>query len=204
MTKPILMAAGGVTAGAVVAAAVFFLVLSGGSEAAEEEEPREPVAVPGRLGPHIVLADRVFNLQGPANVPVYLKLQVLVEFETTDERWEHVLHGCVAAERDGHGAAMVSLAPGGAPPSSGPRAPAGDPCAAKERELLDEFEREIGTGRQLMEDLVTTIVTSYTAEEVTSPTGKEELRAEIRDSVNELLGGRHTVSRVLFLNFITQ
>ena len=203
MVKPILMAAGGLAAGAAVAAAVFFFVLADGGEAAEEEAPREPVSVPGRLGPHVVLADRVFNLQGPASAPAYLKLQVLIEFETTDERWEHVLHGCVSGRPVTSGSSMVSLAPGGAPPLEGePRS--GDACAAQEQELLDEFEREIGTGRQLIEDLVTTIVTSYTAEEATSPEGKEALRREIRAGVDELMGERQTVSRVLFLNFITQ
>jgi flagellar basal body-associated protein FliL len=175
--KPIIVIAGGVVGGIAVAAGLFLFVFSGDGEAAEEPGPRTPVSAEGRLGPHIVLADRVFNLQSTGSIPAYLKLQVLVEFGTDDERWEHVLHECPATSGD---------------------------CAAQEQALLEEFERSIGTGRQLMEDAVTTIVTSYSVAEVTSPGGKEELRGEIKQTVNALMGERHAVTRVLFLNFITQ
>jgi flagellar basal body-associated protein FliL len=210
MNKAVIMGAGGLLAGVAAAAALFFFVFSGG-EAAEAlpEEPREPVSVAGRIGPHIVLEDRVFNLMsGTGSIPAYLKLQTLIEFETTDEQWEWVLNGC-ASTLPVVPQPLVSAVPGGtgAPAVAPPAGGAGggeDRCTSEEQALLEAFSREIGTGRQLIEDAVTSIVSAQTPEAISTPAGKEALRAEIRDAVNELLGGRHTVTRVLFLNFIQQ
>jgi Flagellar basal body-associated protein FliL len=175
--KTIVIALVGVLGGGAVAAGLFFFVFKPG-DSGPVVEPTA-VAVPGKLGPHITLAARVFNLRSePGKPPVYLKLETLIEFETTEASWARVLRGCV--EKAG-----------------------GSPCKAEEAALLHEFDEEIGTGRRLIEDAVTTIVSAKTLSEVSSPEGKEKLRAEIMHAVEELIPHPHVV-RVLFTDFVTQ
>lgn len=183
MSKTVILAIVGVVLGAAAAGGGFFFFFKpgGGGDALPTPEPT-PVVVEGKLGPHITLESRVFNLRADAGrPPVYLKLEAIIEFETTDEEWAHVLHGCVASAEG----------------------PSVSPCLAKETELLHHFEEEIGTGRKLIEDAVTTIVTSKTLDEVSSPAGKEHLREEIKHAIEELIPHPH-VTRVLFTDFVTQ
>jgi regulator of extracellular matrix RemA (YlzA/DUF370 family) len=210
LKKPIVMGIGGALAGVVVMALVYTFVLSGGSSTAAEPTP-EPTVIPagGKLGPRITLQDRVFNLVSPASAPVYVKLQTVIEFETTDARWGEVFDSCGG----GHSRNLespvraVSARPGGIDAGrAAPSTAGGDdvsPCAALEAELLHEFEAEVGTGIQLIEDAVTIIVSSKQPEEVATTEGKEALKLEIQRAVEELIHEPH-VSRVLFLNFITQ
>ncbi len=99
MNKRMLMIGGAVGA-LVVVAALFFFVMPGGSsadadaegvEAAEEEAAAEdefvPVHVEGRIGPYLTLDDRVFTLVSSVDAPRYVKLRVVLEFETDDEAW---------------------------------------------------------------------------------------------------------------------
>lgn len=212
--KPIILAAGGAVLGIVIAAAVFFLFFKGGGEATAA--PTKVIAVPGKMGPRLVLADRVINLASRTNEQKYLKVQTVVEFETTDPRWEWVLTGCNGkqpkAPVEKHAAddrvpseAMVSAAPVAAVPVASPAAEgaAESPCEVAEKELLAEFEHHIGTGRQLIEDTITTVVSARTWDEVATPQGKEALKAEIAKRISDLIGEPH-VSRVLFTNFIYQ
>lgn len=208
LTKPPVLAGGGVLIGILVAAAVYFLVLGGGEAAVALEPTPEPTPVfsEGKLGPRITLDDRVFNLVSA--VPVYAKIQTVIEFETLDEHWAEVFSGeCGAIWPAGSGPRMASSIPGG-PPAAVPSIPevAGaevPPCQALEAELLHEFELEIGTGRQLIEDAVTTLVSAKTAEELATTAGKEALKEEIRRAVEHLIE-EPRVTRVLFLNFIMQ
>lgn len=178
MKKILIIALVGVLGGGGVAAGLFFFVFrssDGGEPAAEPT----PVSVAGKLGPHITLPARVFNLRAePGKPAVYLKLETLIEFETTDQAWARVLRGCV--EKAG-----------------------GSPCKAEEEALLHEFDEEIGTGRRLIEDAVMTIVSAKTLTDVSSPEGKERLRTEILHAVEELIPHPHVV-RVLFTDFVTQ
>ncbi len=86
----------------------------------------------------------------------------------------------------------MSAAPGGraeaavAVPEGGSAA---NPCAAEEQRLLDEFAREIGTGRQLIEDAVTTAVTRHTAADLSTPGGKDALKAEIKKTYPSSISG---------------
>lgn len=210
MKKPIVLAVGGAVAGIAVAFALFTFVLGGSGEAAPTAEPTV-VSVPGKLGPHITLADRVFNLRTEGDAQIYLKLQTVIEFETTDAAWAHVLTGCGASAP--HGAdlrfgdnRMVSAVPGGqgAPRIGDAVGAAEDPCVAEHKHLLAEFEKEIGTGRQLLEDAITTIVTGHTPAELGTTEGKEALKAEILHAAEEIFHGEPRPTRVLFLNFITQ
>jgi flagellar FliL protein len=193
MSKTILFAVVGLVAVAAIGGGAYFFLFSGSgadAEAAEGEAVEgeldatleaTPVAVDGKLGPHITLEGRVFNLLVVAGEPpAYLKLETVIEFETFDEGWDYVLHGCVFV------------------PGSG-----GSACAAEEHTLLATFEEEIGTGRQLIEDAVTSIVSDKTADEVASVEGKDTLREEIRQAV-ELVIVEPRVRRVLFTDFVTQ
>ena len=214
MNKPIILGVGGAILGVAVAFAAFTFLMSGnGGEALAAAPATEPVNVSGKLGPHVTLSDRVFNLLPESGSDkTYLKLQAVIEFETFDGRWQYVLNGCGQAEA-GHAAlltvptdVMVSAVPAGVPLDAGDNtssSEATDPCEAEQHALLTEFEHEIGTGLQLIEDAVTTVVTGHSASEVVTPEGKEVLKEEIKVAVDELIG-EPKVHRVLFLNFITQ
>ena len=78
-----------------------------------------------------------------------------------------------------------------------------DPCTAKEQKLQAEFEHEIGTGRALIEDAVLTVVSRRTVADVSTPEGKEALKADIKKAVEKIIH-EPKVTRVLFTNFITQ
>jgi flagellar basal body-associated protein FliL len=181
VSKTVIIAAGAVVAGGAVAAVLFLFVFGGGSSAADAGPTPEPtpVVVEGKLGPRLVIDSRVFNLQ-PAEdgTPAYLKLATVIEFETTSADWAWVLHGCVA-----EGAAS--------------------PCQAEETRLLDEFDQQIGSGRTLIEDAITTIVSAKTLADVSTPDGKEQLRNEILDAVQHAIPDPHAI-RVLFTDFVTQ
>ena len=66
---------------------------------------------------------------------------------------------------------------------------------------LEEFREEIPVA--LLEDAVTGAVSGKTAEDLATPQGKDELRAEIRTAVGALIPEPH-VRRVLFTSFVTQ
>jgi len=210
LKKPIVLAIGGVVAGVAVMAILYTFVLGGGGSTAAAVPTPEPTVIPagGKLGPRLTLQDRVFNLVSPASAPVYAKIQTVIEFETTDLRWAEVFGNC-----GGHGRAIelppvraVSARPGALPSAPAPETASGpsvSPCVALEAELLHEFEEEIGTGLQLIEDAVTIIISSKRPEAVATTEGKEALKEEIKHEVEALIHHPH-VSRVLFLNFITQ
>ena len=211
MSKPIVLGIGGALVGVVVAFLVFTFVLGRSPAPVVAAPPTEPVNVAGKLGPHLTLGGRVFNLMPEsASDQTYLKLQTVIEFETYDEQWQFVLGGCGhddhAALIGDSGDLMVSAVPGGGvtrPLASASAGEAVDPCEAQRLALMAEFEHEIGTGLQLIEDAVTTVVTGHSVSEIVTPEGKEALKAEIKAAVDELIHEPH-VHRVLFLNFITQ
>ena len=179
MKKPVLFGLGGLLAVAAIGGAAYFFVLSpsGDAEAGGEPTPGPSVQVDGRLGPRITLESRVFNLlAAPGEKQTYLKLETVIEFETADVAWADVMLGCPS---DPHG------------------------CAAAEETLLEEFDHHIGSGMTLIEDAVTSIVSSKSLSEVATPEGKEALREEIREAVERLIPHPH-VHRVLFTDFVTQ
>ena len=185
MSKTIIFAVGGLVAAIGVAAALFMFVLGGSStESAEDLEPTPeptPVVVEGRVGPHIMLEGRLYTLRGTGDEQRYVKLSLLIEFETFSEDWAHVLHGCVFVAEEGDVG----------------------PCKAEEDELNHEFEEELGTGRELIEDAVVSLISSKTYAELAEADGMEVLRTEILHAVEELIH-EPSVVRVLFLEFLTQ
>lgn len=217
MRKPLVLGVAGLLAAAVIGYVVFTFVLGGGGEAAEAaHEPPAPVNVAGKVGPRITTTDRVFNLKSPANDPKYLKMQATIEFETADPTWAWIFTGCKGKQPKPakHGAV---LAPPSAPfVSSDPWAlreasagvdeegAAAEPlCVAKEKALVAEFEEELGTGKSVIEDIVTTVVTRHTFDEISSAGGKEQLKQEILDAIDQVMHEPKVV-RVLFTNFVSQ
>lgn len=205
MSKTIIIAVGGVVAGVAVALGLFFFVLGSSSKAAEE--PMAPIRAEGRLGPHIKLTDRIYNLQGAAGTQTYLKAQMIIEFETpekTTKAWASVFKGCVATPSPRVSVAQVSLVP--MPAAEAPldfEAAKVDPCVAKEEALLHEFDTEIGSARALIEDAVLSVVSRRTVAEVGTPEGKEALKADIKKAVEKIVH-EPKVTRILFTSFITQ
>lgn len=166
MNKKILIAGGGVAVVVIGAALYFFMFRGSGSSAAELAAEPTPVAFHGRLGPHITLKDRVFNLaNGASGEKHFVKLGIVVEFETTDASWLKL---------------------------------AGEPLVL----ALEEFDHEIGSGRALIEDAITSIVSGRHVEEISTVEGKDALREEILVAIAELVH-EPVVHRVLFTNFIT-
>lgn len=173
LKQPKMLAAGGGVLVLLVTALAYFFVLGGsgateeGAEGAEGDalsEQPAPVYVEGKLGPHITLPDRVYTLVGPPETPRYAKLQIVLEFETSDPTWFEI-SGEALAER------------------------------------LQEFGEELPLA--LIEDAVTTAVSTKSVEEISSTAGKDSLREDIRSALAELIP-EHQVRRVLFVSFITQ
>lgn len=207
--KAAILAGAGAIAGAAVALVVFVVFMSGNEQSASSVAATpEPtlVATGAKLGPRIELRERVLNLASAERGHVYLKLRTVIEFETKDGRWATVIAGCVRSLREP--SPVVSRVPAGAalPTTTGQEKEKeeANPCGEKEGELLHEFQSEVGTGVQLIEDAVTMIVTSKTAAEVSTPDGKQRLKDELKGAVEEILGEEFRVSRILFTTFITQ
>ncbi len=218
--KKIIIAVGGLVVVAGIGFAGFTFLLGGEGKAAEaaHEDPA-PVNIPGKVGPRIVTADRVFNLKSPASDPKYLKMQATIEFETTDPMWGWVLGGCKGKQpKPAKHAALRApeFAPASAPmvsldPSVGrePLAPAvaggeAEPiCVATEKALIAHFEEELGTGRSVIEDIVTSVVSRHSFEEIASAEGKEKLKREIVEAIEQVMHEPKVV-RILFTNFVTQ
>lgn len=147
-----------------VVGTVFFM--SKTSASAEKAEPT-PVHVEGKLGPHIQLKDRVFNLANSAGgAKHFLKLETTIEFETTDPKYYKLV---------------------------------GKPLEAK----LEEFNKdEIGSSRQIIEDIVTTIVSGRKLEDISTAAGKDELRQALLEAIAEKIH-EPVVAGVYFTSFIT-
>ena len=98
MKNPIVLAGIGLIVGVGVALALFMFVLGGKKGDAASTGPTPVptvVVVHGKIGPHITLEDRIYNL---VNTPaLYLKMQTVIEFKTTDARWVKALTTCKAA-----------------------------------------------------------------------------------------------------------
>lgn len=215
MKKPVIFGVVGLIAAAGIGFALFTFVLGGKDSAAEAaHEPLAPVNVPGKLGPRVTTTDRVFNLKSPANDPKYLKLQATIEFETTDPVWGWVLGGCKGKQpkpsKDGAGLApatnpMVSSDPSllrevRAVDEEGVTEPV---CVAAEKGLMAHFDEELGTGKNVIEDIVTTVVTRHSFDEISAPDGKEKLKHEIQEAIEKVMHEPKVV-RVLFTNFVSQ
>ncbi len=181
LKRPLLLALGGVAIAAVAAAAFLFLG-SGGSDAVEEEAAGQEFAGQEFAGQEAAG-------QGPATVQVAGKLGPHI---TLQDR-VFTLSGPVDSPRYAKLQIVLEFE-------------TDDPTwfeisgEALERRL-EEFREELPVA--LLEDAITSAVSSKTVEDLATPEGKDGLREEIRAAVDALLPEPH-VRRVLFTNFITQ
>jgi len=75
---------------------------------------------------------------------------------------------------------------------------------ASDKPLTPEQEKEeMARLEPVVEDAVTTILTSKTFDQVITAEGKEALKAEIRDKLNEIMG-EGKVERVFITDFVVQ
>jgi flagellar protein FliL len=68
----------------------------------------------------------------------------------------------------------------------------------------EEFNHEMAHYVPAIRDIVISSLTSKTSTELASTTGKDQLKLQIKDSVNTLFAGKRKVIRVNFENFIIQ
>lgn len=66
-----------------------------------------------------------------------------------------------------------------------------------------EFEKDLAPQAPLIEDSIITILSVRTSSELSTPEGKQKLKTDIKQSLNELLGGDR-VSNVYFTQFVMQ
>jgi len=85
MKKGLIFGGVGIVLVAVAVIGTMFFMNSRSAQA-EKAEPT-PVHVEGKLGPTLVLKDRVFNLAPAGGQKHFLKMQTTIEFETTDPAW---------------------------------------------------------------------------------------------------------------------
>ncbi|TAJ20695.1 MAG: flagellar basal body-associated FliL family protein, partial [Dehalococcoidia bacterium] len=76
-------------------------------------------------------------------------------------------------------------------------------CVVTEKTLMAQFDEELGTGKSVIEDIVTAVVTRHTYDEVASVDGKEKLKREIQEAIEQVMHEPKVV-RVLFTNFVAQ
>ncbi len=187
MKKPMMF--GGVAA-VVLLALVWFFVLpmmkGKPAEAVHEEDEEEVHATatakkkPRRVpepGLFYPVSDRVVNLAGPPGVRNYARIELSFEFEPPADAKGH-------AKKDAGGGGH------GAPASAEPALdPALEPVAARKVQI---------------DDAVLRIISSKTAEEITSAEGKEALKAELMEAVDTLLGGKPSIIGVYIVRLVVQ
>jgi len=66
-----------------------------------------------------------------------------------------------------------------------------------------EFEKSIAPQAPIIDDAIISILTAKSTADVASPEGKQQLRVEIKDALNKLLGSGR-VSNVYFTQFVIQ
>lgn len=166
MKKAILAA--GVVAAVLLAAGYFVVMpmMAAKTVVVEEDEEEEIVATPVKRKPNrnaepgltYTLPDRVLNLAVSGGTLHYARVELVLEFEKSEE------HGAgKKKEEKGEGEAK-----GGAAPLD----PALEPVAAR---------------KVMIDDLIIRVLGAKTKEQISSPEGQEALKAEILDAVSELV-----------------
>lgn len=164
MKKGLIFGGVGIVLVAVAVIGTMFFMNSRSAQA-EKAEPT-PVHVEGKLGPTIVLKDRVFNLAPAGGQKHFLKMQTTIEFETTDPAF-YKLTGKALEEK------------------------------------LKEFDAdEVGKTRDVIEDVITTVVSGKKVEELATAEGKAALREEILVAIQEEVH-EPVAYRVFFTSFVT-
>ncbi len=182
MKKPMMF--GGVAA-VVLLALVWFFVLpmmkGKPAEAVEDEEEavhatQTAKKKPKRHDPGLIypVSDRVVNLAGPPGVRNYARIELAFEFEPPAD----------AKKAKGGGGGH------GAPASSEP--------------VLDPALEPVSHRKVQIDDAVLRIISSKTLEEMTSVEGKEALKVELMEAVDEIVGGKPEIIGVYIVRLVVQ
>jgi flagellar basal body-associated protein FliL len=143
-----------------------------------------------KFGPTYVIKDRIVNLADPGGRR-YLRYSVAIEFEAHTE----AALVPIAPEREG-GFQLVAYVPDDdasyQPVTSGGKDPD------------KEFQAAIKKYVPAIEDVVTTVLSSKTYDEVRSVEGKDAAKREIKDRVQRVLGDDQHVTNVYFTDFVVQ
>lgn len=124
------------------------------------------------------LGEFILNLSDPS-AKRYLKINVALEL--TKSAHDLALHSEEAG--DGHGGGHGA-------------APAADP--------LEIIEKEMSQYKPAIRDSIISVLSSKTAEELSSLAGKELAKEQIKESINPIFAGEREVIRVSFGAFIIQ
>jgi flagellar FliL protein len=130
--------------------------------------------LPGE-GLMMTMSTKIINLSDPTGRK-YIRLTVVLEFDP--HTWTDLEATEEASTGGGHGAEEAA-------PESNP------------------LEEAIGARMPLMDDIVITILSSKTYDELYTAAGKEALRVEIMNEMNERLPEFHVIS-VYFTEFVVQ
>ncbi len=140
----------------------------------EEQIDEEATNVEDERGMLLDLGDFILNL-ADIDHRRYLKVNVAMELSKTEEEIE-LLN--TPQEKGGHGSAPA------------------DPMEAIAAEM-EQFKPAI-------RDAIITVMSNKTSDELSSTTGKELAKEEIKEMVNNVFGGQREVLRVSFGQFIIQ
>ncbi|HSA05791.1 MAG TPA: flagellar basal body-associated FliL family protein [Candidatus Gastranaerophilales bacterium] len=149
------------------------------AENAEEEEGEEEGEAPEK-GIILDLGEFILNLSDPSSKR-YLKVNVALEISRTES--DPSLEP--TENKDGHG--------GG-----------GSHGAPKAEDPLKVIEAEMSQYKPAIRDAIISVLSSKTAEELSSLAGKELAKEQIKEAVNPIFAGEREVIRVSFGAFIIQ
>ena len=77
-------------------------------------------------------------------------------------------------------------------------------ASAEERQQKqEEFNKQLAHQEPLIDDAIIALLSSKTTSDIASPEGKAVLKQEIRESLNNILGGERVVN-VYFTQFVIQ
>jgi flagellar FliL protein len=148
----------------------------------------EHAATEAKFGPTYVIKDRIVNLADPGGRR-YLRFSVAIEFavhETAaslaplEQPSSYQLMAYDPAEDGGY-----QLTTGGADPDKA-------------------FQAHIKKYAPAIEDVVTSVLSSKTYDEIRSAEGKDQAKKEIKDRLQRVLGEDESVTNVYFTDFVVQ
>jgi flagellar basal body-associated protein FliL len=163
----------------------------GEKSAAAAKEKGAHAAEPGRFGPTYVVRDRIVNLADPGGRR-YLRFTVAIEFaEHADEK---KTDAPPAGASQNH--LMVYLPEDAADDQEVQGGRQNDPDKA--------FQAQIKKYAAAIEDVITSVLSAKTYDEVRSSEGKEAAKHEIKARVQQLVGEAEHVTNVYFTDFVVQ
>lgn len=207
--KMILGAVVGIVGGLIVA--VLLVVVVGVGRSAPPADAATTAAAPGakapagkatpksgakgatvehRFGPTYIIKDRIVNLADPGGRR-YMRFSVAIEFEP------HAVTSAPPHQREVGGNQLVLYVPEEDSQEL-------QPVAGGAVDPDKQFQKDIKKYAPAMEDVVTTVLSSKTYDEIRSPEGKESAKKEIKARIQAVLGDAEHVTNVYFTDFVVQ